>query len=275
LLFTDDLLDHHEDPTARYVNMTMIGEGFASFFPSSFFSFLLHLPSVLVLIPFFPSLFCFSSSFRAAGKIYLASDLKSNTKVAVKKLVLKEDSMKWLVSEISIQKDCSHPAITAFYGSYRVGHEIWVAMEYMNYGSLDEIVIQHSNVPLTEPHIAYVCREILAALSYIHAKQRVHRDIKSDNILLNDKGAVKLGMSSFLFSPIILLLYFFSFFFADFFTYFKADFGYSAQLTEQKAKRSTVVGTPYWSMYSSLSLPPPSLLLRLPPNTLVLFSSGT
>lgn len=52
---------------------------------------------------------------------------------------------------------------------------------------------------------------------YIHQKGRIHRDVKSDNMLINDAGAVKIS-----------------------------DFGHAAQLTKEKAKRHTVVGTPYW-----------------------------
>jgi len=70
---------------------------------------------------------------------------------------------------------------------------------------------------MSEAEIAFIMAETLKALKYIHQLHRVHRDIKSDNILLNDKGDVKL-----------------------------ADFGYAAQLTQQRSKRTTVVGTPYW-----------------------------
>lgn len=52
---------------------------------------------------------------------------------------------------------------------------------------------------------------------YIHSLHRIHRDIKSDNILMSMQGEIKL-----------------------------ADFGYAAQLTKQKQKRNTIVGTPYW-----------------------------
>ena len=64
-------------------------------------------------------------------------------------------------------------------------------MEYMNRGSLAEIV--SPDYPLPEPHIAYVCRCLLLALDTLHSKNRIHRDVKSDNILLDSKGHVKLA----------------------------------------------------------------------------------
>ena len=69
---------------------------------------------------------------------------------------------------------------------------VQVALEYMGGGSLTAIL--EMNIILTEPQIAYVCRESLEALDYIHRMHRMHRDIKSDNILLGDAGEVKLGV---------------------------------------------------------------------------------
>ena len=65
--------------------------------------------------------------------------------------------------------------------------------------------------------IAYVCRESLMALAFLHRQHRLHRDIKSDNILVNKEGVVKI-----------------------------ADFGFAINLTEEHNKRRSVVGTPYW-----------------------------
>jgi serine/threonine protein kinase len=47
--------------------------------------------------------------------------------------------------------------------------------------------------PLNETQIAYVCRETLYALEFIHLNGYIHRDIKADNILLNHKGEIKLA----------------------------------------------------------------------------------
>jgi len=46
---------------------------------------------------------------------------------------------------------------------------------------------------MEENHINYVCHEVLVALAFLHEKQILHRDIKAENILINDEGLVKLG----------------------------------------------------------------------------------
>lgn len=71
----------------------------------------------------------------------------------------------------------------------------------MGNGSLARIV--SPDVEFPESHIAYVCRSVLDALAYLHNNQQIHRgsfpvspfilDIKSDNILMNGEGEVKLA----------------------------------------------------------------------------------
>ena len=72
-------------------------------------------------------------------------------------------------------------------------------------------------VPMDEPHIANLTRQVILGLVYLHEQKLIHRDIKSGNVLLNEEGEAKL-----------------------------ADFGVSGQLTDKTEKRTTVIGTPYW-----------------------------
>ncbi|KFV61715.1 Mitogen-activated protein kinase kinase kinase kinase 3, partial [Dryobates pubescens] len=117
--------------------------------------------------------------------------------------------------EIIMMKDCKHPNIVAYFGSYLRRDKLWICMEFCGGGSLQDIY--HVTGPLSEQQIAYVSRETLQGLYYLHSKGKMHRDIKGANILLTDSGHVKL-----------------------------ADFGVSAQITATIAKRKSFIGTPYW-----------------------------
>lgn len=155
----------------------------------------------------------------AAGEVFVATNAKTGELVAIKKMPITAENIKLLCTEIEIMKDSTHANIVGYIESFIVDdNQLWVVMEYMDGGCLTDILEQFENgLKLNEEQIAFICLETLKALAYIHAKHRIHRDVKSDNVLLNTKGEVKI-----------------------------ADFGYAAQLTQQQQKRNTVVGTPYW-----------------------------
>jgi len=153
----------------------------------------------------------------AAGEIFLTTRVGDTRKLAAKKMTLNQQNIALMTTEISIMKNSRHPNVVEYIESYLVRDKLWVIMEYMDGGCLTEILDQFEQMQLSEAQIAYVCSCTLRALSYIHSLHRIHRDIKSDNLLLGTNGDVKL-----------------------------ADFGYAAQLTQTKQKRTTIVGTPYW-----------------------------
>lgn len=79
--------------------------------------------------------------------------------------------------------------IVQFIASYRLKDEIWIAMEFLEGGTL-EMALQ--NTKFTEPQIAYVTKEIFKALAFLHSKNRAHRDLKGANVMMSVSGAVKL-----------------------------------------------------------------------------------
>ncbi|KNZ49591.1 STE/STE20/PAKA protein kinase [Puccinia sorghi] len=157
----------------------------------------------------------------ASGSVYVAKTLSTGAKVAIKQMDLKVQPRKELiVNEILVMKESQHPNIVNFLDSFIVrDDELWVVMEFMEGGALTDVI---DNNTMEEDQIASICFESCKGLQHLHNQSIIHRDIKSDNVLLDAQGHVKI---------IYVLL---------------ADFGFCAKLTDQKSKRATMVGTPYW-----------------------------
>eukprot|EP01104_Vermistella_antarctica_P000901 TRINITY_DN1098_c0_g2_i1.p1 TRINITY_DN1098_c0_g2~~TRINITY_DN1098_c0_g2_i1.p1 ORF type:complete len:1692 (+),score=469.52 TRINITY_DN1098_c0_g2_i1:276-5351(+) len=154
------------------------------------------------------------------GSVHRAIHLPTGKEVALKICEIDrsdEDSYQDLCLEIQILRDCSHPNVVGYFGSYKKGDEVYIGMELCEGGAINDYY-DAIEEPLPEPVIAFIMRETLKGLAYMHAERNIiHRDIKAANILLTKRGSVKL-----------------------------ADFGVSAVMKSAWDRRMTFVGTPYW-----------------------------
>ena len=154
----------------------------------------------------------------ASGKVFRAR-MGDGRVVAVKQMVIaRQAKPEILVNEITLMKMCKgSPAIVEYIDSFLKSGTLWVAMELIDGQCLADLIAADSERTMSEELIAYVLRETLLALEHLHRLGIIHRDIKSDNMMVSTAGLVKL-----------------------------TDFGFGAQISQEQEKRKSVVGTTYW-----------------------------
>ncbi|XP_075236408.1 serine/threonine-protein kinase msn isoform X2 [Lycorma delicatula] len=158
------------------------------------------------------------------GQVYKGRHTKTGQLAAIKVMDVTEEEEEEIKLEINVLKKFSnHRNIATYYGAFikksppGKDDQLWLVMEYCGAGSVTDLVKSTKGQSLKEEWIAYICREILRGLAYLHSNKVIHRDIKGQNVLLTDNAEVKL-----------------------------VDFGVSAQLDRTIGRRNTFIGTPYW-----------------------------
>jgi p21-activated kinase 1 len=94
----------------------------------------------------------------ASGGVYTAYQVGTNALVAIKQMNLESQPKKDLIiNEILVMKESRHKNIVNYIDSFLYKGDLWVIMEYMEGGSLTDVVT--ANI-MTEGQIAAVCREV-------------------------------------------------------------------------------------------------------------------
>jgi p21-activated kinase 1 len=127
----------------------------------------------------------------ASGGVYTAYQVGTNLSVAIKQMDLdKQPKKDLIINEILVMRSSRHPNIVNYIDSFLWKNDLWVVMEYMEGGSLTDVVTANL---MTEGQIAAVSHETCRGLEHLHRHGVIHRDIKSDNVLLSLIGDIKLS----------------------------------------------------------------------------------
>ncbi|XP_019199344.1 mitogen-activated protein kinase kinase 6 [Ipomoea triloba] len=151
----------------------------------------------------------------SGGVVQLVRHKWAGTLFALKviQMNIQEEIRKQIVQELKINQASQCPHVVVCYHSFYHNGAISLVFEYMDRGSLADVVRQVKTI--LEPYLAVVCKQVLQGLVYLHNERHViHRDIKPSNLLVNHKGEVKI-----------------------------TDFGVSAMLANSMGQRDTFVGT--------------------------------
>lgn len=136
------------------------------------------------------------------GMVFMAEDLETRRKVAIKCMTKKSAAtndlgIEFAVDEKSEELFChrrvsDHPNIVKLIDQFETEAHAYLVLEYCSQGDLYE-AIRTGYGPLETEHVRSFMLELVDAVSYMHSKGIYHRDIKPENIFLSESGSMKLG----------------------------------------------------------------------------------
>ncbi|ORZ30281.1 kinase-like domain-containing protein [Catenaria anguillulae PL171] len=164
----------------------------------------------------------------ASASVYRARHRATGEWVAIKRIHLpSQPRPDAIVNEVRVMQTIGsqHPYLLGYLGGMVVaaGAEVWMVMELMEGGALADVLEHRVGVGIAHVPMAWIAKSVVAALEYLHSRGIAHRDIKSENVLIDHHGRVKL-----------------------------CDYGFACYLEDghisdvRVGRRETLVGTPYW-----------------------------
>eukprot|EP01071_Lankesteria_metandrocarpae_P011258 Lankesteria_metandrocarpae@DN5427_c1_g1_i5.p1 len=139
------------------------------------------------------------------AKVYLARHMYTNQEVCIKAIDKGRVQTSNVYTEIEVLRKVAHPYINRLFAAYENDKTICLVLEYLKGGELFEYLSKKG--PYNEIHAKLAFRRILSGLNCLHRKGIVHRDLKTENLILEEENSptslkiIDFGLASTLGSP--------------------------------------------------------------------------
>ncbi|KAI0773357.1 Pkinase-domain-containing protein [Irpex lacteus] len=128
------------------------------------------------------------------GKVYKAKNTSTGRFVALKRIRMEAEKDGFPVTamrEIKLLQSLRHENVIQLYEMMVSSGSVFMVFEYMDHDLTG--VLSQTQFSFEDAHLKSLCHQMLAGLAYLHHKGVIHRDIKGSNILLNNRGELKLA----------------------------------------------------------------------------------
>ena len=132
------------------------------------------------------------------GDVFRGIDTSTGNEVAIKEIVVAQDAgrdlekqIHTLEREIRVMQKLDHPNTVKYFGAKRHCDALHIYMEYVRGGTLASLL--RSKGPLSEFEARNFTTQLLNGLAYLHGRSIIHRDLKGDNLFVDEKGSLKVG----------------------------------------------------------------------------------
>lgn len=122
------------------------------------------------------------------GEVKLAKDISNDKDVAIKlinKKTSKKEDIDLLINEVDIMKKCVHPNIVKFHEFIEDTDYMYIVMEYLK-GETLLYYLDHK-IFIEEQEVKIIIHQLVDIVKYLHTYGIVHRDLKLDNIMIEDE----------------------------------------------------------------------------------------
>lgn len=128
------------------------------------------------------------------GQVYKARNTITGTHAALKRIRMESERDGFPVTamrEIKLLQSLRHENVVRLYEMMVSKGSVYMVFEYMDHDLTG--VLSQNQFTFSDAHLKSLCHQMLAGLAYLHHKGVIHRDIKGSNILINNRGELKLA----------------------------------------------------------------------------------